>query len=80
MSRLNGALTSVRGVNKTDAATLGANFGSVAAMMRAPQTTLAATPGIGPTKVKRFHDALHLPLRRRQLTADTVVESIRNVA
>ena len=49
---------------------------SVPAMMRASQTTLAATPGIGPTKVKRFHDAMHLPLRRRQLTADTVVQSL----
>jgi len=36
MSRLNGALTSVRGVNKTDAATLGANFGSVAGAYTCP--------------------------------------------
>lgn len=37
LSRLNGAVTSVRGVNKTDAATLGVNFGSLAAVMRASQ-------------------------------------------
>jgi len=30
---------------------------------------LASTPGIGPTKVKRFHDTLHLPFRRRRPTA-----------
>lgn len=40
MSRLTGALSSVRGVNKVDAATLGANFGSLAEVMRASQGAL----------------------------------------
>lgn len=69
-SRLNGALTSVRGVNKVDAATLGANFGSLAAVMQASATALTSTPGIGPTKVKRLYDALHLPFRRQQHAGD----------
>jgi DNA excision repair protein ERCC-1 len=40
ISRLNGAVTSVRGVNKVDAATLGTNFGSLASVMRASQVIL----------------------------------------
>lgn len=71
VSRLNGALTSVRGVNKVDAATLGATFGSLASVMRASQATMASTPGIGPTKVKRLHDTLHLPFRRRKKYPET---------
>lgn len=66
VSRLTGALTSVRGVNKVDAATLGANFGSLAALMRASAAEMAASPGIGPAKVKRLRDALHVPFRRRR--------------
>ena len=65
VSRLAGALTAVRGVNKVDASSLGANFGSLAGIMRAGAGTLAATPGLGPTKTKRLADALHAPFRRR---------------
>ena len=39
-----------RGVNKVDAATLGANFGSLAALMRASAAEMAASPGIGPRR------------------------------
>lgn len=52
-SRLAAALTAVRSVNKTDAITLGTNFGSLAAIMRASKEDLSACPGIGPTKVRR---------------------------
>jgi hypothetical protein len=33
--------------------------------MRADKATLAATPGLGPTKTKRLNEALHAPFRRR---------------
>ena len=65
VSRLAGALTAVRGVNKVDASSLGANFGSLAGIMRAGAGTLAATPGLGPTKTKRLNEALHAPFKRR---------------
>ena len=56
VSRLNEALTSVRGVNKTDVKTLGERFGSVAALLGASKQELQACPGIGPTKVKRLYE------------------------
>ena len=65
VSRLAGALTAIRGVNKVDASSLGAQFGSLAGVMRADKATLAATPGLGPTKTKRLNEALHAPFRRR---------------
>jgi DNA excision repair protein ERCC-1 len=65
VSRLAGALTAIRGVNKVDASSLGAQFGSLAGIMRADKATLAATPGLGPTKTKRLNEALHAPFRRR---------------
>lgn len=67
VGRLNGVLTSIRGVNKTDATSLGANFGSLAGVLRASESELAATPGLGPTKVRRIKDAFHAPFRRRQV-------------
>jgi DNA excision repair protein ERCC-1 len=65
LGRLQAALTSVRGVNKTDATSLGANFGSFAGVLRASEVQLAATPGLGPTKVKRLREAANAPFRRR---------------
>ena len=38
LSRLNAALTSVRGVNRTDVLTLGRTFGSVGGTMRVPSS------------------------------------------
>ena len=75
VSRLAGALTAVRGVNKVDASSLGANFGSLAGIMRAGAGTLAATPGLGPTKTKRLSDALHAPFRRRAADAAPALEN-----
>ena len=51
LSRLNAALTTIRGVNKTDVLTLGGTFKTAANLMQAPMKDLAACPGIGPTKV-----------------------------
>ena len=64
LSRLNSALTTVRGVNKTDVLTLGATFKTVTDIMVASMEELAACPGLGPTKVKRLHDTFHEPFRK----------------
>lgn len=64
LSRLNSALTSVRGVNKTDVLTLGATFKTVTSIMQASMEELAACPGLGPTKVKRLHETFHEPFRK----------------
>lgn len=64
LSKLTSAVTSVRGVNKTDVLTLGATFKTAAGIMKASMNQLAACPGIGPTKVKRLYDTFHEPFRR----------------
>ena len=64
LSRLNSALTTVRGINKTDVLTLGATFKTAASIMKASVEELAACPGLGPTKVKRLHDTFHEPFRK----------------
>ena len=61
LSRLNAALTSVRGVNRTDVLALGAAFGTAAGVLSAPRQALAAVPGVGPTKARRLADAFHEP-------------------
>ena len=50
LSKLTAALTTVRGVNKTDVLTLGGAFKTAAGVMRANMQRLSALPGIGPTK------------------------------
>ncbi|DBA74246.1 hypothetical protein WJX77_006298 [Trebouxia sp. C0004] len=64
ISRLNSALTTVRGVNKTDVLTLGATFKTVTSIMQASMEQLATCPGLGPTKVKRLHETFHEPFRK----------------
>lgn len=56
VSRANSALTTIRGVNKTDVKTLGDAFGSMAAIFQASAQELQACPGIGPTKARRLHE------------------------
>lgn len=63
VSRLNAALTTVRGVNRTDVLTLGRTFTSVAGIMQASMETMSTCPGIGPTKIRRLHEMLHMPFR-----------------
>lgn len=64
LSKLTSALTTVRGVNKTDVLTLGATFKTASGIMKASMNQLAACPGIGPTKVKRLYETFHEPFRR----------------
>jgi len=65
LSRLNAAMTTVRGVNRTDVLTLGRAFGSVAGTMRASMTRMATCPGVGPSKVRRLYETFHEPFRRK---------------
>ncbi|GIL86708.1 hypothetical protein Vretifemale_14955 [Volvox reticuliferus] len=67
VSRLAAVLAgSVRGINRTDAHTLGTSFGSLAAMMRCSDPDrFSACPGIGPTKVRRLMEAFHEPFRKQ---------------
>ena len=53
LSKLNAALTTVRGVNRTDVLTLAGAFKTAAGIMTANMQELSALPGIGPTKVRR---------------------------
>ena len=64
LSRLTPALTTVKGINRTDVATLGRRFGSFAALASASMEDLSGCVGLGPTKVARLHDALHKPFRK----------------
>lgn len=56
VSRATAALTTVRGVNRTDVKTLGDRFGSMAAVMLATEAELKACPGVGPVKAKRLYE------------------------
>ncbi|KAG8741175.1 ssDNA endonuclease and repair protein rad10 [Ceratobasidium sp. 414] len=60
-SLLRAALTTVRGVNKTDVMTLRTNFGSVKNIARATTEDLQLCPGFGPTKVRRLREAFNKP-------------------
>ncbi|GAA5824406.1 hypothetical protein JCM11251_000408 [Rhodosporidiobolus azoricus] len=63
MAHLTSALTSVRGVNKTDVVTLVSNFGSFDKILLAPSSTLSSLPGLGDKKVKRLRDAFTAPFQ-----------------
>lgn len=55
------ALTCVRSVNKTDAATLLSTFGSLGKIISATQDSLSLCPGLGPQKASRLYKTLHTP-------------------
>ena len=64
-SKLIEALTSVKSVNKTDAATLIAAFGTMEAIVAASIEDLSMCPGFGPQKAQRLHKVLHEQFRRQ---------------
>jgi len=64
VSKLTAALTTVRGVNKTDVKVMGDTFGSVAAMFQAEADELQACPGVGPTKARRLYEAFSEPFKK----------------
>ncbi|KAF8322077.1 hypothetical protein DL93DRAFT_2105816 [Clavulina sp. PMI_390] len=61
---LRSALTSVKGVNKTDVTTLRTHFGSFSRIAHASPAELSNCPGIGPTKVRRLNEAFNQPFRK----------------
>mmetsp|Transcript_73203 Transcript_73203/g.169821 ORF Transcript_73203/g.169821 Transcript_73203/m.169821 type:complete len:81 (-) Transcript_73203:57-299(-) len=60
-ARLTEVLTTVKSVNRTDAASLMGRFGSLAKIAQAPEEELLKCPGLGDTKVKRLHHVFHTP-------------------
>ena len=61
MRRVASVLAAVRAVNKTDSATMGSQFGTVASILKASEEQLGSVPGLGPTKVRRLHAAFSTP-------------------
>ncbi|PXF41434.1 DNA excision repair protein ERCC-1 [Gracilariopsis chorda] len=62
-SKLNAALSSVRGINRTDVNTLAFTFGSFRGTAEASREELRQCPGIGERKVSRLFQALHQPFQ-----------------
>ena len=58
------ALTSVRAVNKTDAATLLGAFGNMRGVFEASIEDLSLCPGFGPQKAQRLHKVLNEPFKK----------------
>ncbi|KAK4054093.1 ssDNA endonuclease and repair protein rad10 [Microbotryomycetes sp. JL201] len=74
ISHLTSALTSIRGVNKTDVVTLASNFGTFKNIVSAPAETLMTLPGLGDKKVKRLRDAFESPFLVQQAQAKRRVQ------
>lgn len=53
------ALSTIKPVNKTDAMTLIAKFGTLDNIIKATESRLAECPGFGATKAKKLYKALH---------------------
>ena len=62
-SRLVDSLTTVKSVNKTDAATLLNVFGTISGVYKATIEELTLCPGFGPQKASRLYKALHEPFK-----------------
>ncbi|BGP56076.1 hypothetical protein JCM8202_005226 [Rhodotorula sphaerocarpa] len=77
MAHLTSALTSVRGVNKTDVTTLVSNFGSFSSIVLASPAALSTLPGVGDKKVRRLREAFTAPftLQSRNKKRKTVGEA-----
>ncbi|TRY72393.1 hypothetical protein TCAL_08443 [Tigriopus californicus] len=67
-SKIVEALTSVKSVNKSDAATLLNAFGTLENMTRASIEDLSLCPGFGPQKAQRLHKVLNESFRRLPTT------------
>jgi DNA excision repair protein ERCC-1 len=60
-------ITACKPFNKTDAATLWEQFGTLRGVARASPDELALCPGLGQVKVHRLHAALHKPFSKRAM-------------
>lgn len=63
LNQLTAALTSIRGINKTDVMTLATRVGSLEAIASAPPDTFRMLPGMGEVKVENLTKALRQPFR-----------------
>lgn len=63
LGAMTGCLTSVKGVNRTDAVGLLSRFGSLRNLSKATASDLSLVPGLGEIKVKRLREALTTPFR-----------------
>jgi len=70
------ALTTVRSINRTDATTVLATFGSLEKVLKATPETLGLCPGLGPQKANRLHRVLHQPFLRES----TVKRKVKSVS
>ena len=70
-SKLVEALTSIRSVNKTDAATLLGAFGNLESIVEASIEDLSMCPGFGPHKAQRLHKVLHENFKTQTCAAKT---------
>lgn len=59
------ALSTIKPVNKTDAMTLIAKFGTLDNIVKATESRLAECPGFGATKAKKLYKALHEPFLKK---------------
>jgi len=57
------ALTTVKGINKTDATTLLTTFDSLANIIECEEDKLLLCPGLGPLKAKRLHQLFDTPFK-----------------
>ena len=69
-------LTTVPGVNKTDAATLLSSFDSFRGICFAEEHHLLLCQGIGEKKMKRLHQVLHQPLNKKRKSSGEVPQEI----
>lgn len=65
-TQISHALTSVRSINRTDAATLLSTFGSLENIIKSSSDSLTLCPGLGPQKASRLHKALHQPFLKER--------------
>lgn len=73
---LNEFVTTPRNINKTDAASLVSNFGSLRRAINAEPEELAIIPGWGEKKVKSWYTSVREPFRVKR-TAKTTAELVR---
>jgi DNA excision repair protein ERCC-1 len=73
LSRATECLTTVKKVNKTDAATLLSNFQTMDKVITASRDELLLCPGLGPQKAQRLYSLFHQPFRTTK--SDTVAQN-----
>jgi len=66
LSKMTDTLTSVKKINRTDAATLLSAFDSFEKIATASTEDLSLCPGLGPQKAQQLHKVLHQPFIKNQ--------------